>query len=69
MAKQKPPAPSEAGAGAPDEAGSPQPPALVRFTFLRFWSSDRGVFQVGETADLPREIAASLEREGVGAGD
>lgn len=39
---------------------------VVKFKFSRLWSSDRGYFAVGDEADLPQDIAESLEVESVG---
>jgi hypothetical protein len=41
-------------------------PKTVRFKFLKFWSSDRGVFQPGDEADLPIDIAEGLVIEDMG---
>lgn len=52
---------------APDELGaeSTKTETTRPVTFVRFWSSDRGAFVPGSTAELPATIAKSLKREGV----
>lgn len=42
----------------PDKGAAP-----VKVKFLKLWSSDRGVFLPGSTAELPQGIAASLVEE------
>lgn len=45
----------------------PEGPApAVRFLFRKPWSSPMGFFPAGSTAELPQEIAESLEAEGSG---
>lgn len=58
--------------GTPDTTGADQEQgqggSAVKVTFLMLWSSDRGVFIAGSTAELPKGIAASLIKECVAEG-
>lgn len=40
--------------------------AVARFKFVKLWSSDRGVFLPGDTAELPQALAESLYLEAMG---
>lgn len=57
MAKAKT-TPGEGPGPGPDKGEAP-----VKVKFLKLWSSDRGVFLPGATAELPQGIAASLVEE------